>query len=208
MKKDTDYLQDIEEIRSLMEKSSKFISLSGWAGIFAGVFGLMGSYIALTYLDFNPQSLCVDPENNPFQQKKIFSVVQLALLVFLLAISFALFFTHRRAKRKDELLWTPTAKRLVINMAVPLFTGGILILLFISKGFIGFVAPFSLLFYGLALFTISKFTFDEVKILGLIEILLGLISVYKVSLGLLFWAIGFGVVHIIYGIYVYFKYER
>jgi hypothetical protein len=208
MKKDTDYLQDIEEIRSLMEKSSKFISLSGWAGIFAGVFALMGSYIALTYLDFNPQSLCVDPENNLFQQKQIFSVVQLALLVFLLAISFALFFTHRRAKRKDELLWTPTAKRLVINMAVPLFTGGILILLFISKGFIGFVAPFSLLFYGLALFTISKFTFDEVKILGLIEILLGLISVYKVSLGLLFWAIGFGVVHIIYGIYVYFKYER
>ena len=208
MKKDTDYLQDIEEIRSLMEKSSKFISLSGWAGIFAGVFALVGSYIALTYLDFNPQSLSVDPENNPFQQKQIFSVVQLALLVFLLAISFALFFTHRRAKRKDELLWTPTAKRLVMNMAVPLFTGGILILLFISKGFIGFVAPFSLLFYGLALFTISKFTFDEVKILGLIEILLGLISVYKVSLGLLFWAIGFGVVHIIYGIYVYFKYER
>ena len=208
MKKDTDYLQDIEEIRSLMEKSSKFISLSGWAGIFAGVFALLGSYIALTYLDFNPQSLSVDTENNPFQQKQIFSVVQLALLVFLLAISFALFFTHRRAKRKDELLWTPTAKRLVINMAVPLFTGGILILLFISKGFIGFVAPFSLLFYGIALFTISKFTFDEVKILGLIEILLGLISVYKVSLGLLFWAIGFGVVHIIYGIYVYFKYER
>jgi hypothetical protein len=208
MKKDTDYLQDIEEIRSLMEKSSKFISLSGWAGIFAGVFALLGAYIALTYLDFNPQSLSVDTENNPFQQKQIFSVVQLALLVFLLAISFALFFTHRRAKRKDELLWTPTAKRLVMNMAVPLFTGGILILLFISKGFIGFVAPFSLLFYGLALFTISKFTFDEVKILGLIEILLGLISVYKVSLGLLFWAIGFGVVHIVYGIYVYFKYER
>jgi hypothetical protein len=208
MKKDTDYLQDIEEIRSLMEKSSKFISLSGWAGIFAGIFALMGSYIALTYLDFNPQSLSVDTESNPFQQKQIFSVVQLALLVFLLAISFALFFTHRRAKRKDELLWTPTAKRLVMNMAVPLFTGGILILLFISKGFIGFVAPFSLLFYGLALFTISKFTFDEVKILGLIEILLGLISVYKVSLGLLFWAIGFGVVHIIYGIYVYFKYEK
>jgi hypothetical protein len=208
MKKDTDYLQDIEEIRSLMEKSSKFISLSGWAGIFAGVFALLGSYIALTYIDFNPQSLSVDTENNPFQQKQIFSVVQLALLVFLLAISFALFFTHRRAKRKDELLWTPTAKRLIINMAVPLFTGGILILLFISKGFIGFVAPFSLLFYGLALFTISKFTFDEVKILGLIEILLGLISVYKVSLGLLFWAIGFGVIHIIYGIYVYFKYEK
>jgi hypothetical protein len=208
MKKDKDYLQDIEEIRSLMEKSSKFISLSGWAGIFAGVFALVGSYIALTFLDFNPQSLSLDPGGNPFQQTQVFSVVQLALLVFLLAISFALFFTHRRAKRKDELLWTPTAKRLVMNMAVPLFTGGILILLFISKGFIGFVAPFSLLFYGLALFTISKFTFDEVKILGLIEILLGLISVYRVSLGLLFWAIGFGVVHIIYGIYVYFKYER
>jgi hypothetical protein len=208
MKKDTDYLQDIEEIRSLMEQSSKFISLSGWAGIFAGIFALMGSYIASTYLDFNPQTLSVAPESNPTQQTQILSVVQLAMLVFLLAISFALFFTHRRAKRKDELLWTPTAKRLVMNMAVPLVTGGILMVLFISKGFIGLVAPFSLLFYGLALFNISKFTLDEVKILGLTEILLGLISVYEVSLGLLFWAIGFGVAHIVYGIYVYFKYEK
>jgi hypothetical protein len=208
MKKDTDYLQDIEEIRSLMEQSSKFISLSGWAGIFAGIFALMGSYIASTYLDFNPQALSVAPESNPTQQTQILSVVQLAMLVFLLAISFALFFTHRRAKRKDELLWTPTAKRLVMNMAVPLVTGGILMVLFISKGFIGLVAPFSLLFYGLALFNISKFTLDEVKILGLTEILLGLISVYEVSLGLLFWAIGFGVAHIVYGIYVYFKYEK
>ena len=60
MKNETDYLRDIGEIRSLMERSSKFISLSGWAGIFAGIYALAGVYVAINYLHFNQHLLGVN----------------------------------------------------------------------------------------------------------------------------------------------------
>jgi hypothetical protein len=93
-------------------------------------------------------------------------------------------------------------------MLVPLVSGGILILVLIVKDLIGLIAPLMLLFYGLALYNASKFTIDEVKFLGMTQIGLGLIASYFTEYGLLFWSIGFGVVHIIYGIYMYFRYER
>ena len=208
MKNETDYLQDIGEIRSLMERSSKFISLSGWAGIFAGIYALVGVYVAITYLHFNPQSLYLEKGEAQNNSSDFLPVVLLALVIFLLAITTAIYFTRQRAKKKEEILWTPTARRLLAEVSLPLIIGGVLLLICLSKGLIGFLAPLSLLFYGIALFTISKFTYIEVRVLGLIEIVLGLAGAYFVNWGVLFWAIGFGVVHIVYGIYVYFKYER
>ena len=208
MKNETDYLQDIGEIRNLMERSSKFISLSGWAGIFAGIYALVGVYVAITYLHFNPQSLFLEKGEAQNNSSDFLPVVLLALVIFLLAITTAIYFTRQRAKKKEEILWTPAARRLMAEVSLPLIIGGVLLLICLSKGLIGFLAPFSLLFYGIALFTISKFTYIEVRVLGLIEIVLGLAGAYFVNWGILFWAIGFGVVHIVYGIYVYFKYER
>jgi len=208
MKNETNYLQDIGEIRSLMERSSKFISLSGWAGIFAGIYALVGVYVAITYLHFNPQSLYIEKGEAQNISSNFLSVVLLASAIFLLAIATAIYFTRRRAKKKEELLWTPAARRLMAEVSLPLIIGGVLLLICLSKGLVGFLAPLSLLFYGIALYTISKFTYVEVRVLGLIEIVLGLAGAYFVNWGVLFWAIGFGVVHIVYGIYVYFKYER
>lgn len=208
MKNETDYLQDIGEIRNLMERSSKFISLSGWAGIFAGIYALIGVYVAITYLHFNPQSLYLDKEEAQNTSSDVLPVVLLALVIFILAIATAIYFTRQRAKKKEELLWTPAARRLMAEVSLPLVIGGVLLLICLSKGLVGFLAPLSLLFYGIALFTISKFTYVEVRVLGLIEIVLGLAGAYFVNWGILFWAVGFGVVHIVYGIYVYFKYER
>ena len=208
MKNETDYLQDIGEIRSLMERSSKFISLSGWAGIFAGIYALVGVYVAITYLHFNPQSLYLEKGEAQNISSDFLPVILLALAIFLLAITTAIYFTRRRAKKKEELIWTPAARRLMVEVSLPLIIGGVLLLICLSKGLVGFLAPLSLLFYGLALYTISKFTYVEVRVLGLIEIVLGLAGAYFVNWGVLFWAIGFGVVHIVYGIYVYFKYER
>ena len=208
MKNETDYLQDIGEIRNLMERSSKFISLSGWAGIFAGIYALVGVYVAITYLHFNPQSLFLVKGEAQNNSSDFLPVVLLALVIFLLAITTAIYFTRQRAKKKEEILWTPAARRLMAEVSLPLIIGGVLLLICLSKGLIGFLAPFSLLFYGIALFTISKFTYIEVRVLGLIEIVLGLAGAYFINWGILFWAVGFGVVHIVYGIYVYFKYER
>ncbi|WP_315823524.1 hypothetical protein [Paraflavitalea speifideaquila] len=129
-------------------------------------------------------------------------------MVLVLAIGTSIFLSVRKAHTRGEKLWNSTAKRLLLNMAVPLVTGGLLLLIFIARGMTGFLAPFTLIFYGLALYNASKFTYEEVRSLGLIEIGLGLLGTCFVGYGLLCWALGFGLVHIIYGIYMHYRYER
>lgn len=202
--KEQDYIRDIAEIRSMMERSSKFLSLSGWAGILAGIYALSGAYIAYAFFQFNPDEITysnVELVNLP-------KVVLLAIIILILTIGTAVFLSRQKANKRGENLWNPTAKRLLISMAVPLVTGGLLILILISQGLIGLIAPFTLLFYGLALYNASRYTYQDLKTLGLIEISLGIIGSYYVEYGLAFWAIGFGLIHIIYGIYLHYKYER
>lgn len=208
MKEERDYIRDIAEMRSMMERSSKFLSLSGLSGILFGAYALLGAYIAYKVFSFHPTEIVypsTNPESLPFSLVK---VIFLAILILVMAIATAVFFSHKKAKGRGERLWNPTAKRLLMHMLVPLAAGGLLILVFISKGLIGFIAPLTLLFYGLALFNASKFTYGEVRSLGLIQMALGLTGSLFIEYGLLFWAVGFGVFHIIYGIYLHHKYER
>jgi hypothetical protein len=136
------------------------------------------------------------------------NLVLLGISILILAIGTAVVLSYKRAKQKGESGWSATSKRLIVNMAVPLVTGGILILVLIAKGYSGLIAPLTLLFYGLALYNAGKFTYDEVKILGIVQICLGLISSYFIEHSLIIWAAGFGFVHIVYGIYMHFRYER
>jgi hypothetical protein len=208
MKGQQDYIRDIAEIRNMMERSSKFLSLSGWAGIMAGIYALAGAYIAYQFFDFNPDEIASDSMRAESPFSGLFHIIVLTLIILILALGTAIFLSYNKAIKKGEKAWNPTAKRLLIHMSVPLIAGGLLILILISKGLIGFLAPFTLIFYGLALYNASKFTYEEVKILGFTEIALGLISAYFVEYGLVIWAFGFGVVHIIYGIYMHYRYER
>jgi len=208
MTEEQEYIRDIAEIRSMMERSSKFLSLSGWAGIMAGIYALSGAYIAWKIFDFNPGEIVYSTTNSGDLSSGLWKVIFLAFIILILAIGTAIFLSSKKANRRGEKAWNATSRRLLSNMAVPLVVGGILILILFSKDLIGLIAPFTLLFYGLALYNASKFTYDEVKLLGMIQMGLGLISSYFIGYGLLFWAIGFGAVHIVYGIYIHFRYER
>lgn len=205
MKEGQDYIQDIAEIRSMMERSSKFMSLSGWAGIMAGVYALAGAYIAHSFFHFQPDQLLTDTENVAFSLDRL---ILLALVVLVMAIGTAILLSSRKAAKRGERAWNATSRRLIAHMAVPLLSGGLLILIVIGQGLWALIIPLTLIFYGLALYNASKFTYDEVKSLGILQIMLGLFSAYYFSYGLLFWAVGFGLLHIAYGIFMHLMYER
>ncbi|MEK6479842.1 hypothetical protein WJR50_20030 [Catalinimonas sp. 4WD22] len=208
MKKERDYIQDIADIRSMMERSSKFLSLSGWAGIMAGMYALVGAYIAYKVFHFNPDQIFENTSISAGSSTGLGMVIILALIILALAIGTAIVLSSKKAQKRNEKVWSATSKRLLTSMAVPLVAGGVLILILLSKGLIGLVAPLTLLFYGLALYNASKFTYDEVRSLGMIQIGLGLIGSHFTSYGLFLWAVGFGLVHIAYGIYMHINYER
>lgn len=212
MNKETDHLKQLTEIRSLMERSSRFISLSGLSGVFAGTFALIGAFAAYKHLDNNINtSSYYDYTVNANAEVDLdllrFFIFD-ALFVLIASISAGLLLTWRSAKKKAQPIWDATAKRLLINLMIPLATGGIFCLILMKHQLIGLVAPSTLLFYGLSLINASKYTLDDIRYLGICEIILGLLAALFIGYGLLFWAIGFGLLHIVYGLLMYNKYER
>lgn len=199
-----DHLRELTEIRSMMERSSKFLSLSGWAGVFAGIYALSGAYIAYQVLQFRPQQL-MSPEATPSGAG---GILLLGIAVLVLAVGTAVLLSARKARKRGEKIWNGTSRRLLLNMLVPLLTGGILILVSLSKSLTGMLVPLTLIFYGLSLFNVGAVTYRELRSLGIVQIVLGLLSFYYVHYGLLFWAAGFGIMHIIYGIYIHYRHER
>ncbi len=201
-------LNALSDIRNMMDRSSRFISLSGLSGVFSGIIALIGAYFAdkelKAYLTGH-YGFGIDADLNIE-----FKLLKLAMSVLIVALAGGLLFTYRQSVRKKIPLWDKTAKNLIINLAIPLVTGGIFIisLLFKHDSAIGLIAPSCLIFYGLALINASKYTYSDIRFLGLCEVILGLISMFYIGYGLYFWAIGFGVLHIIYGTIMYFKYER
>lgn len=204
-------LDTLKEIRSLMERSSRFISLSGLSGVSAGIFALIGAALAAWYLGrFGPAELTYEHLRD-FERWDIKAWVFLSLdaaFVLIFAILSAVYFTTRKAKKKGQKIWDALTWRLISSLAIHLIAGGIFILALLYHGIVDLVAPCTLLFYGLGLVNASKYTLDDIRQLGYAEIVLGLITCFNVGYGLESWALGFGVLHIVYGAYMYYKYER
>lgn len=205
MKTQSEALQEISEIKNIMERSSRFISLSGLSGIAAGIYALGAALAA--YL------IAYKKEEFPYNRVVLDTDTTLILLIIgvitlILAVGTGVVLSYRKAKRNQETFWNSASKRLVINLAIPLVTGGIFSLIMIQKGMPVMVAPITLIFYGLSLINASKYTLHEIRSLGVVEILLGLTASVFTGYGILFWALGFGVLHILYGGIMYFKYEQ
>jgi len=201
-----DYLKDISEIKDIMNKSTRFMSLSGISGILAGVYALIGGFVAYQLLLDYGRSM-YGSNVLPLSILELI-LIGIAIVVACLSILTAYQFTKRKAKKNNEKIWTPASKQLMSSFIVPMFIGGIFTLLLIYRGYYGLIAPITLIFYGLALINASKYTLSLVKYLGLFEVVLGLLAMLFFGNGLLFWILGFGVLHILYGTLIYFKFDK
>jgi hypothetical protein len=205
--KEADIYSELSSIRSLMERSSKFISLSGLSGVMAGIYALAGAFFAHRILYKETNSLKVN--NYDGTNGNILSqLILVAIAVLVLSIGTGITLTFKQAKKGGQPFWTTASKRLFSNMVLPLITGGILVIILVYRGEFGMVVPVFLLFYGLSLVSGSQYTFSDVKWLGICEIILGLLCAIMPGYGLFFWIIGFGVLHILYGSIMHFKYKQ
>jgi hypothetical protein len=209
MKDKSKSLEDLDTIRTIMENSTKFLSLSGLAGVFAGLIALTGGAIAYFMIlngNVTPEffsGLSIAEQNNIHRW-----LITDALIVLFTAVAIAFFLSQRKAALAGQKMWTPVSRRLLVSMLVPLATGGLLIIILYVQDNFQLIIPSMLIFYGLALVNAGKFTYSEVFYLGLFEIGIGLISAILPEFGLFLWILGFGVLHIAYGLLLYRKYEK
>ncbi len=214
MEAEKEQLEALKDIRQMMAKSSRFISLSGLAGVFSGIYALIGAGAA--YWRVNLGSWTTREELGAFGLGSVISVdaevvsflVIDGLLVLLAAVGTSLYFTQRKARKTGQPMWGAYSKQLLLNVSIPLFSGAVFCCFLFYYGLIGLIAPTTLIFYGLALVSSSKFTLEEISYLGMTEILLGFASMFMLGYGLVFWGVGFGVLHIAYGIIMYLRHDR
>ncbi len=186
----------------MMERSSRFISLSGWSGVSAGCCALIGATFAYPIVA-KRHELEVYYSNSETN-----TLLLIAACTFVAAFASAFFFTYIKSKKSNIPIWSNTSKRLLWSVFVPMAVGGAFLLRMIGLGIFGLVAPGCLLFYGIALVAGSRQTLTEIKYLGYAEIIVGFFSLWKIGYGFYFWVIGFGIFHIIYGIWMWKKYEK
>jgi len=204
-------IEDLREIRKMMESSSKFLSLSGLSGVFAGLSALVGAWFA--YLEMERMnglqySYYMQDRMSDWGDELSMRLAFIAIIVLIAALSFGILFTWLKARKQQKKLWTPLSFRLLISLMVPLGFGGLFVIGLYYQGFYVLVAPATLIFYGLALLNGSKYVHVDIKYLALCQMALGVLALFKLYYGLIFWAIGFGVLHILYGLIMYFKYDR
>ena len=204
-------LDEIREIRSIMERSSRFQALSGIAGVVVGFIAIAGTVIAYAALGLSydqvPYEVPGQDQYSAMQMNGTFLLFD-ALVVLILSAATGIFFAARNAKKKGLPVWDNAAKRLLINFAIPLAAGGAFCAILFYHAHFALMAPATLIFYGMALLNGSKYSIDDIRYLGIIEIVIGLLAAVFIGHGLIFWALGFGLVHIIYGIRFYIKYEK
>ena len=205
MEEKPNYEKDLASIRDIMERSSKFVSLSGLSGILAGLYAILASVYAFYNIYFEQ---LVRPsqyfESNPALVRRLIFVAFITLVASLVT---GFYFSHKKATRVGSSIWNATSKRMLFNLSIPLVAGGLFTIICLWHGYYGIAAPICLLFYGLALVNASHNLFDEIRYLGYCEIGLGILSAIFIGYGLFFWAFGFGVLHILYGVLMYRKYD-
>lgn len=197
---------DLQHIRQMMERSSRFISLSGLSGVVAGIIALIGAAVALYLFKRNGVEY-FDGYANMYNNDLVKQLVVLGLAVLVLALASGVLFTVQKNKKQGLTIWNNVTKDLLVNLAVPLIAGGLFCVALLYHGAPAAVAPATLVFYGLALVNTSKYTYSDVQYLGYCEIFLGLVAMFLIGYGLIFWALGFGMLHIVYGLVMYRKYK-
>ena len=205
MENKSDYFEDLKVIKKVMEESSRFLSLSGLSGIFTGIIAIAGAVFAVYFILGG--SFLLEPGTFLAHSMKL-KLVLLAGLLLISALGISVYLSYRKSVRNSLKIWTPVSKRLLINLFIPMLTGGLLVLILYFRQHWQYVLPGMLIFYGLGLVNAGKFTFGEVFYLGLLEIITGLLAAIFPVYGIIFWCFGFGLLHIIYGLVMYRKYER
>lgn len=204
--KSKNYHEDLSHIRSMMERSSRFISLSGLSGVVAGLAAIIGA--VYVYFVFQREGIdYFDGERNIFGPSLVKELVIIGIVILGVALLSGYIFTANKSKKKGLKIWDATTKRLLVTFAVPLVTGGFFCLALLYHHLFVFIAPATLLFYGLALVSAERYTLTDIKYLGYCQIVLGLISLFFLGWGLVFWTIGFGALHIVYGLIMHKKYK-
>ncbi len=181
-------IDNLQFIRETMERSAVFTSVPGYGGALMGATAIGAAYIA------NNQPLVRD-------------WLTVWLVEAVLAFSIGLFALWQKAKNSNVSLASVPARKFASAFAPPIVAGIILTALFYYRGFFPFLPCVWLSLYGTAVVCGGAFSVRIVPIVGWIFIALGAVAAFApTNWGNVLMGLGFGVLHIVFGLIVARRY--
>lgn len=197
--KEQEAKQTLHDIREMMSKSSRFMSLSGFSGIVIGIIAILASSFFCYFYQ-------IDPVHSgrilaSMTDKELIQIYAMALVLLISSMSIAFFMAKQRSKIMKSIFWSAASKHLFAHLIVPLAAGfAVCSILFFRQN--DLVLPLSLLIYGLALFSSSQFTVPSIRNFGLVEMMLSVVCLLFPDYSVVVWTLGFGLLHVIYGAFM------
>jgi hypothetical protein len=177
--------ENLRFIRDAMARASAFTAVPGWGGVAMGVSAIVTAAIS------GP------PDNSVRWAMTWFAEAAIAVAIALVAI-------NRKAARTGVPLWTAApARRFALAFVPPLVSGMVLTPVFATLGLMARLPGCWLLLYGTAVATGGAFSVKVVPVMGLCFMALGIIAfAAPADIGHWLLAIGFGGLHIVFGIVI------
>ena len=197
--------QELSEIKSMMERSKRFLSLSGIAGIPVGLTALAG-IAAINFTIHQSWNVWLLPETLNLSTIQLIWLGVITALMFGIAAIITWILSHKKVPTQK--LASPPSKKFLEALAIPIAFGTVACLLFAKNELYAYIPGLSLLMYGLGMIQAAQHSFQELKRLGLALAVLGLVAFLAPTYSLILWAMGFGGLHILYGIWMHQKYDR
>jgi len=174
-------MDNLQFIRETMERSAVFTSVPGYGGALMGATAVGAAIIA-------------------HSQPLITNWLIVWLVEAALAFSIGFFALWQKSKNSGESLASVPAKKFALAFAPPIVAGIILTALFYYRGFFEFLPCAWLTLYGTAVVTGGAYSVKIVPTVGWIFVALGAVAAFAPArAGNLLMALGFGVLHIVFG---------
>lgn len=199
--------QELAEIKSMMERSTRFISLSGLSGVLAGIYAIIGAGIVWYWVYF-PITKWGNASDELSNSELIWRILILGVIILILALFSAWNMSKRKSEKASQKFWTSASKRFWQALFIPVLFGGLFSFALVHAQTFQLIPAAMLGFYGLGLISASHFTLGEIRKLGITQLIFATLAAFFPQFGLLFWAGGFGILHIVYGSMMYLKYDR
>ncbi len=200
-----DAINTLREIKDIMQKSSRFENISGFSIIIIGIYASIVSLGAWLLLGKHEPYSWLPTWSTDFALNtpgRTWTAILCALVLLVVSFGTVCLMSYFKTKRVNHrFVFDHTVRRSLWAFFVPAATGGLLCLAMLQQGHYGITSSFMLVFYGLALINCAHHTTSRLALLGYVELLLGIVDCFVVSHGILFWFLGFGLWHIIFGIF-------
>ena len=181
-------MDNLSFIRDTMERATSFTAVPGWGGVAMGVVALVAAGLARRSADAS-EWLAI-------------WVVAAALAAGIGAAALV-----RKARRAEGYVLTRPARRFLLGYLPPIFVGALLTAALSRGTLVGALPGTWLLLYGTGLVTGGVFSVRIVPVMGACFMALGALALFSPEeWGNVWMALGFGILHIVFGLLIARRY--